>query len=282
MLKLGEVQKLMVVKRVDFGVYLAESRDAGEKDRVLLPIKQVPEGTEAGDTLEVFLYRDSMDRMIATVREPALVIGGLTRLQVKQVGKIGAFLDWGLEKDLLLPYAEQTYRVQVGDAVLVTLYIDKSSRLCATMNVYEALESGAPYGKGDSVSGTLYLISENFGGFVAVDDRYSALIPHKEMYGGAAGMKVGERVTARVVRVLEDGRLELAVRDKGYVQRNSDAETILALMEEKGGSLPFTDKASPAVILEATGMSKAQFKRAVGKLLKEGRVRIGEASIDKV
>ena len=130
MLNLGRKQKLTVVKKVEFGIYLGESREAGEKERVLLPAKQVPEGTKEGDILEVFLYRDSSDRMIATTREPKLTLGGLAVLEVVQAGKIGAFLDWGLEKDLMLPFREQTRRVQAGDQVLVSLYLDKSSRLC--------------------------------------------------------------------------------------------------------------------------------------------------------
>ena len=111
MLNLGRKQKLTVVKKVEFGIYLGESREAGEKERVLLPAKQVPEGTKEGDILEVFLYRDSSDRMIATTREPKLTLGGLAVLEVVQAGKIGAFLDWGLEKDLMLPFREQTRRV---------------------------------------------------------------------------------------------------------------------------------------------------------------------------
>ena len=132
MLNLGRKQKLTVVKKVEFGVYLGESMEAGEKERVLLPAKQVPEGTKEGDVLEVFLYRDSSDRMIATSREPKLTLGGLAVLKVAQTGKVGAFLDWGLEKDLLLPFREQTVKVRTGDQGLVSLYFDKCRRLCAT------------------------------------------------------------------------------------------------------------------------------------------------------
>ena len=136
MIELGKKQELTVIKRVEFGVYLGEQEDAEE--RVLLPKKQVPEGTEIGSKLTVFVYKDSKDRLISTTNEPKLELGGLAVLKVAQVGKIGAFLDWGLEKDLLLPFREQTRRVHEGQEVLVALYIDKSSRLCATMNVYGA------------------------------------------------------------------------------------------------------------------------------------------------
>ncbi|MBP1586593.1 MAG: S1 RNA-binding domain-containing protein [Lachnospiraceae bacterium] len=280
MIKTGYKQKLKVVKKVEFGVYLAEE-GSGEsaEERVLLPNSRVPEGTKIGSELEVFIYRDSEDRQIATLSEPALTIGGLARLKVVQVTKIGAFLSWGLEKDLFLPYAQQTYRVNEGDEILVTMYADKSDRLCAKMDVYKSLEDVSPYKKDDTVTGTLYLISNNFGAFVAVDDRYSALIPKKEMFGSAEKLVLGQKVTARVAKVMDDGRLQLAVRDKGYVQRNEDAEKIFALINESGGKIDFYDKSEPELIKERTGMSKNEFKRAVGKLLKEDRIDIGDGII---
>ena len=230
MIKTGYKQKLKVVKKVEFGIYLAEEGAGDSADeRVLLPNSRVPEGTKIGSELEVFIYRDSEDRQIATLAEPALTIGGLARLKVVQVTKIGAFLSWGLEKDLFLPYAQQTYKVSEGDEILVTMYADKSDRLCAKMDVYRSLEDVSPYKKDDTVTGTLYLISNNFGAFVAVDDRYSALIPKKEMFGSAEKLVPGQKVTARVAKVMDDGRLQLAVRDKGYIQRNEDADKILDL-----------------------------------------------------
>ncbi|MBP5553624.1 MAG: RNA-binding protein [Lachnospiraceae bacterium] len=280
MIKTGYLQKLTVVKKVDFGVYLAEDNSPeSEKERVLLPASRVPEGTQIGDKLDAFIYRDSEDRQIATLQVPKLVIGGLARLKVVQVTKIGAFLDWGLEKDLFLPYAQQTYKVQQGDEILVTMYADKSDRLCAKMDVYRSLEDRSDYKKDDIVVGTLYLISNNFGAFVAVDDKYSALIPKKEMFGSAEKLTAGMKITARVARVMDDGRLELAVRDKGYMQRNEDAEKIFEMLKAAGGKLDFYDKSDPELIREKTGMSKNEFKRAVGKLLKEDKIDIGEGTI---
>lgn len=278
MLKLGEMQKLVIIKKVEFGVYLAPSKEEAE-DRVLLPAKQVPADSEIGDELEVFLYRDSKDRMIATTNQPKLLMGNVAELTVVQVGKIGAFLDWGLEKDLLLPFKQQKKRVQQGESVLVSLYIDKSDRLCATMNVYENLRTDSPYRKEDKVSGRVYEISDNFGAFVAVDNIYSALIPKKELYGK---VEVGEDITARVVRVLDNGKLTLSIRDKAYLQIQKDAEEIWKLLDSYEGSLPFNDKASPEVIKYETGMSKNEFKRAVGHLLKEGKIVITERSIRRV
>lgn len=279
-LRLGEKQTLTVVKKVEFGVYLAPA--GAPEDKVLLPIKQVPAGTKIGDELEVFLYRDSNDRLIATTRTPKLVMGQVALLTVVQIGKVGAFLDWGLEKDLFLPFKQQTRKVKAGDEVLASLYIDKSGRLCATMNVYEQLRTDSPYKKDDKVTGRIYEISKNFGAFVAVDDCFSALIPKKELFGATDQPKIGEQVTARVVKVLEDGKLTLSIREKAYLQIQKDAEKIEKLLDSYEGALPFNDKVAPEVITYETGMSKNEFKRAVGHLLKEGKIQITEKSIRRI
>ena len=267
-MRLGEKQVLTVVKKVDFGVYLGS-----DEERVLLPKKQVPEEIEVGDPVEVFLYKDSSDRMIATTKEPKLTLGSLAVLEVVDVGRIGAFLDWGLEKDLLLPFKEQTTKVEKGDRCLVSLYIDKSGRLCATMKVYPLLRTDSPYKKDDTVRGTVYEISSDFGVFVAVDDRFSALIPRREVYGR---MYIGQQIEARVAAVKADGKLDLSVRGRIPEQMDADAQKIMDRIEKSGGGLPFTDKADPERIRDEFGMSKAAFKRAVGRLLKQGKVRIDE------
>ena len=179
---LGTKKTLMVVKEVEFGVYLGNSQE-----KVLLPKKQVPEGVEVGDPIEVFLYKDSSDRLIATTNEPKIMLGELAVLNVAATGGIGAFLDWGLEKDLLLPFREQTAPLKKGDQILVALYIDKSQRLCATMKVYERLRTDSPYKVDDQVEGIIYELSDNFGVFVAVDNLYSALIPKREAFGQLSG-----------------------------------------------------------------------------------------------
>lgn len=277
MLKLGEKQKLRVVKEVDFGVYLADEADTEE--RVLLPAKQVPSGTATGSEIEVFLYRDSKDRMIATTNEPLLKMGEVTRLKVADVNKYGAFLDWGLEKDLFLPFKQQTLRVRQGDTPLVSLYIDKSSRLCATMNVYHDLSTESPYQKDDRVTGYVYESSPEFGMFVAVDDKYSGLIPKKELYDD---VRIGDTVVCRVTAVREDGKLDLSIREKAYLQIEADARKILEVIDSFDGVLPFNDKASPEVIKREMQMSKNEFKRAVGHLLKNGKIEIKEKAIRRI
>lgn len=279
MIELGKKQTLTVVKTVEFGIYLAENRDADAKNRVLLPAKQVPQGTKEGDRLEVFIYKDSQDRLIATTREPVITVGHTALLKVRQVTKIGAFLDWGLEKDLLLPYHEQTVRVREGQECLVALYVDKSSRLCATMKVYPYLLKKSPYQTGDQVRGRVYQISDNFGVFVAVDDKFSALIPARE---AAGKYRPGTVLDLRVSEVKEDGKLNVSDRQKAYIQINEDAENVLQIIEEFAGVLPFDDKASPEVIKREFGLSKNAFKRAVGHLLKEGKVEIRDRRIYQV
>lgn len=274
MIQLGEIQVLQIAKKVEFGVYLYDGEN--QEERVLLPGKQAPEGAECGDEVEVFVYRDSKDRLIATTKRPKITLHGVARLRVAQVGKIGAFLDWGLEKDLLLPFKEQTKRVSAGEECLAALYIDKSNRLCATMNVYPYLKNNGSYKKDDRVSGTVYEISENFGAFVAVDDQYSGLIPKRELYGT---VRVGDTVNARVTAVKEDGKLDLSIREKAYLQIAADAEKVLKAIDSFDGALPFNDKASPEVIRREMQMSKNEFKRAVGNLLKTGKITITEKAI---
>lgn len=277
-MKLGEKQKLLVVKKVEFGIYLAEHE--ADETRVLLPLKQVPEGTGVGEELEVFLYKDSKDRLIATTKEPLLMLGGFAALEVKDVGKIGAFLDWGLEKDLFLPYKETVGKVKPGDRILVTLYIDKSRRLCASMKgICDLLLKDSPYQKGDVVSGRVYETGGNFGTFLAVDDRYSAMIPK---YEDCSHLKIGDVVQAKVSNVKPDGKLDLTLREKAYIQMDADAAKILQVIEEYAGVLPFNDKASPEVIQREVQMSKAAFKRAVGRLYKEHKIEIREKSIRKL
>lgn len=277
MLELGKKQRLTVLKETGSGLYLGETENPQET--VLLPGKEIPDGAKRYDTMEVFLYKDSRGRLIATRREPALQLGGLAVLQVAEVNKVGAFLKWGLDRDLLLPYKEQTRKVKAGESHLVALYIDKSGRLCATMNVYPYLDTDSPYHKDDAVRGVVYETSKTFGEFVAVDNRYSALIPRKD---AAAGYRIGDTIEARVTRVREDGKLELSTRKKAYLQMDDDAEHIMKVIEKFGGELPFSDKAAPEVIQRELGLSKSAFKRGVGRLFRERRVEITEHSIRKI
>ena len=272
MIKLGERQTLKCVKKTDFGIYLGDN----EGDKVLLPLKQVPEGMNIDDELDVFIYRDSSDRLIATVKQPYINLGNLAVLTVSEAANIGAFLDWGLEKDLLLPFKEQTCKVKAGNSYLVALYIDKSDRLAATMKVHKYLQNANKYDKDDVVRGIVYDINNDIGVFIAVDNEFYSIIPSKEEH---EQFYIGQNVEARVSDVREDGKLNLSIKKKAFMQMDEDAAMILKKIEEYDGVLPYNDKALPEVIQKDFGISKAAFKRAVGRLYKEGKIDIGEKSI---
>ena len=270
-MRLGYTQTLVAVKKTDFGLFLTDidkkddkTRDLG--DEVLLPKNQVTEDMRVGSEIEVFLYKDSEDRMIATRLVPYIKIGEIKKLKVKEVNKIGAFLDWGLPKDLLLPFKEQIYEIKPGDEILVTVYIDLSDRLCATMDLYSRLSLLPPYQKDDMVKGTVYQVHEQFGAYVAVDNKYSALVPKKELF---CELKPGDEIEARVLEVKEDGKLDLSLRQKAYVQMDADSALILDKLKQAGGSLPYHDKSNAEEIKEEFNLSKAAFKRAIGRLYKE-------------
>lgn len=277
MIELGKIQRLEVIRKTPIGVYLNSKNNKG--DDVLLPKSQVPQEIDTGDEIEVFVYKDSEDRTIATVKKPKLAIGELTMLKVAEVTGIGAFLDWGLEKDLFLPFREQVGKVMKGGTYLVGLYIDSSNRLCATMNVFNLLSSESPCKENDRVRGTIYSISKELGAFVAVENKYQGLIPVKELYGNYS---VGDNLEVRVKKVRKDGKLELSSRKEAYNEIEGDAQKIMDRLKSRGGTLPINDSSSPDYIKAELNMSKGAFKRAVGRLLKEGAVKITDQGIESM
>lgn len=277
MIELGKIQKLIIKRTTSIGAYLND-KNGKKDDDILLPKKQISEDMNIGDEIEVFVYRDSEDRKIATTKKPKLTIGELAILQVVEISKIGTFLDWGLEKDLFLPFKEQTAPVHKGKTYLVGLYVDKSERLCATMDVYNLLRSDSPYKENDKVQGIIYKIKEEIGALVAIDNKYYGLIPQSELYGS---YKSGDKIEGRVVKVREDGKLDISVRDKSYIQMDEDARIILGKLLLKGGELPFNDNSDPQLIKKEFNMSKRAFKRAIGKLLKEGKIKLTDKGIEE-
>ena len=273
MIQIGKKQCLNIVSRTDFGVYLGT-----KEEKVLLPVKQVPADVEIGDALTVFVYRDSQDRLIATTNTPKIELDRIARLKVAQTSQIGAFLDWGLEKDLFLPFKEQTYKVKPGDECLVVLYVDKSSRLCASMRrVYNYLVPADCYEKDSQVSGTVIEINPDYGAYVAIDDKYYGMIPNNELF---SKVNIGDRIEGRVVKVRDDGKLMIGLRKKAYLQMDDDSQFVLDEIKKRGGRLPFNDKASPELIKSQFNMGKNEFKRAVGRLFKERKIVINPDSIE--
>jgi predicted RNA-binding protein (virulence factor B family) len=269
--KIGETQTLAVDHLSKIGAFLTVP-DHPEKGTVLLPKREGGDGCRVSDQVPVFVYLDSEDRPIATARKPKIEMGQIRPLKVVSVTKIGAFLDWGLEKDLLLPYHEQTVRVQTGREYLVALYLDKTGRPCATMKVYERLKADAPYDVGDWVRGYIYNINPNVGAFVAVDYQYHGLIPRQNLN---RDLHIASQVRARVTEIRKrDHRLILSPHKQGYKMLNTDGAVVLKKLKAAGGFLPYGDKTAPAVINREFGLSKSAFKRAIGHLQKRGKLRI--------
>lgn len=277
MIELGKIQILEVVRESDFGVYLNAKEEKDEND-ILLPNKQVPEGTKIGDEIEVFVHRDTEDRLIATTHSPKLTLGKVAVLEVVEITNIGAFLDWGLQKDLFLPFKQQVGTVKKGDQVIVGLYIDKSDRLCATMKVYDVLNCQSPYKQNQTVTGLVYNIKEDLGVLVAVDHTFHGLIPTKEVFGT---YKVGDVIQVRVKKIRPDGKLELSARKQAYQQIEDDSQKLMKILEDRSGTLNLNDKSAPERIKAELNMSKASFKRAVGRLLKEGAITLTDTGIKK-
>ncbi len=308
-MKLGEWNILRIDRIKDVGAYLtdgkglectwkrSESAKAPEEVMdVLLPTRQIPEGLEIGDNVRVFLYRDSEDRIIATTHEPLITLGEIKKLKVKSVSDIGAFLDWGLSRDLFLPFKEQTVKVQQEKSYLVKLYIDKTGRLAASMKIASVLKPNDTFEKGDHVKGIVYNVKKDFGVFVALYNKaildengedekrnavitYSGLIHSSEVF---ENLYVGDEVTCRVVKAREDGKLDLAMRDEIPLQMEKDAEMVLDIIKSYGGKLPFNDKADAAIIKREFGLSKNAFKRAVGRLYKNKLIEISDDGITLV
>lgn len=275
MIELGKVQTLKVLRLTTVGAYMGIG-DEDERGGILMPKKYLNENAKAGDEIEVFVYRDSEDRLIATNLVPAVKVGEIGYLKVKETGSLGAFLEWGLEKDLLLPHREQQERPQKGRSVLVALYVDKSDRLCATTYVEKYLEARSPFKVEDKVSGLVYRISDALGVLVAVDNRYMGLIPKQEAIGS---FHKGDVVNCRVASVKEDGKLILSMKEKAHIQMDADAEQLMGILKKRNGFLDLNDDSDPELIRSTMKMSKRAFKRAVGRLLKEKLIEQNEKGI---
>ena len=265
MIRLGEVQNLKIKRFTSVGAYL--NVDESNENDVLLPKAQIPDGAKVGDTVEVMVYNDSRDRIIATMKKAKVQVGEMAHLMVVSQTKIGSFLDWGLEKDLFLPFAETVGSIEKGNEYLVGVYIDKSNRICATMKIKDMLSTDSPYKENDKVQGTIYSINRDIGAFVAVDDKYDGLIPKKELLGA---YQVGDSIEARVANIKEDGKLDLSLRDRSYIQMDKDSDIILSKLKEEAGFLPLNDNSPPEIIRKELNMSKSGFKRAIGRLYREG------------
>ncbi|MEB3012665.1 S1-like domain-containing RNA-binding protein [Parvimonas sp. D2] len=270
MYNLGEFQKLIIKRFKNNGAYIGLKDVKNEKLDILLPKKEVLETDKVDDEIEVFVYKDNQSRFVATRKKTKISLGKLETLEVMDISKIGAFLDWGLEKELFLPFKEQTMKLEKGRKYLVALYIDKSERLCATMKIRDYLTSDSPYKEGEWVEGIVYSIHKDYGAFVAVDKKYDAMIENKDIIGV---LEIGEPINFRISKVKKDGRLNLVLKNLSHVEINDNAEILFNIIKDRGGFLDLNDKSEPEKIKEICGMSKSSFKKAVGRLLKNKKIQ---------
>ena len=267
MIKIGKRQKLKIVNFSKVGAYL-DGGTEDSQDNILLPNNEL-EGKDLreGDEVEVLIYKDSEDRLTATFRITEALVGTIAKLEVVDINeKLGAFLNWGLMKDVLLPIGQQNCEVEIGKKYLVGLYEDSKGRVSATMKIYNFLLPCKDYEKNDAVTGTVYNINDEIGVFVAVDDRYFGLIPNSECF---KEYEVGDEFSGRVMRVREDGKLDLSPRAVISEQMDEDSKFILEKMILLKDAFKFNDSSSPEEIKDFFDMSKKAFKRAIGSLLKK-------------
>jgi len=265
---LGRITKLRVARFGAPGVYLETS------DReILLPNAEVPRDLKEGDELEVFVHHDSEDRPIATLRAPAVKLGEVAFLEVKDIAPFGAFVDWGLVKELLVPMAEQTYDVHVGERHPIGLIVDRSGRLAGTMRVSEMLRAKPRAKLGDWIEGEAWRNDPEIGVFVILEKTYVGLLPKTEPHG----LKRGARAKFRVVHVHDDGKIELSLRGASHDERDADGQKILDVLAREP-SLRVSDDSTPEEIRARFGLSKKAFKRAAGGLLKRGAIEMRDGA----
>lgn len=266
MLEIGKYNRLEVKKLSAIGAYLTS--DLGD---ILMPTKYVPEGLHPGEHIKVFIYLDSEDRLLATTLTPKAQVGEFAVLEVKDVTGVGAFLDWGLEKDLLVPFSEQPRPMEKGEKHLVRVYLDRSERIAASAKIGKFLETRSVNLKvGEEVQLTFYELG-NLGAKVIINGRYAGLLFKSELLGN---YQVGLTVKGYVGKIREDGKIDVTLRKGGTQDIAGGKATILRVLRDTGGFLPVGDKSSPQHISETFNMSKKSFKTAIGNLYKEGLIEI--------
>ncbi len=267
MILIGSYNQLSIVRKVDFGVYLSD----GESD-VLLPIRQVPPRAKQGDNLNVFVYTDSEDRPIATLNKPLAVAGDFALLKIVSISSFGAFADWGLEKDLLIPLSEQRYPLKEERSYVVRVVHDKiSNRVFGSTKLTKYLDPDTSKLKEGQKVEALFTHHTDDGTMAIIENRYQAGIFPDEVF---ERLRIGDRRSAFVKKIREDGRVSLSLSPQGYEAVVSQAPELVAMLKKSGGFLPYSDQTSPEVIRAVFGMSKGSFKKLVGLLLKEGKIEL--------
>ena len=272
-LRLGHYNRLEVIKELDFGLYL----NGYDGEEILIPRVYVPEGTQIGDFLEVFIYRDSEDRLIATTLKPYATVGEFAYLKVKDVSRLGVFLDWGLMKDLLVPFGEQTHKMGLGRSYLVYIYIDEESeRIVASAKLDKFLENdSSKFTEGQEVSLIPYEYTD-LGIKALIDKRVIGVIYKSEVFQDVI---LGEVTKGFIKKIRTDTKIDLALVRQGYDRIDNVKSQIYDLLVSKEGFLPYTDKTDSEIIYRDLQMSKKDFKKAIGGLYRDGKVKLKEDGV---
>lgn len=269
MADIGKINNLKVVKEVDFGVYL----DGGDHGEILLPKRYVPADYRIGDILSVFIYLDSEDRFIATTEKPYAVVGDFALLKVVAVESVGTFLDWGLPKDLLVPYSEQSSIMEKGKSYIVRIYVDENSnRIAATTRLDRYLDNNiGNYQAGQEVG--LFICNQTELGYKAIiNNSHWGMLYSNEVF---QSLQRGQKIKGYIKKVRNDNKIDLCLQKPGYEKVDEITERILTVLKKQGGFLPVTDKSSPEIISKLFGVSKKTYKKAIGAIYRKRLITIG-------
>lgn len=273
MIKIGKYNTLTVVKVVDFGVYL----DGEERGEILLPNEYVPQNCFPDDSLKVFIYFDSEDRIIATTETPEILVGEFAYMKVVSVSKTGAFLDWGLRKDLLVPFREQRVRMEEGRSYLVYAYVDEETdRIVATAKIEKYLDRTPPDYEPWQEVDVLIVRPTDLGYAVIVNHAHWGVIYRNEIF---QPLRIGQKLKAYIKEIRLDGKIDLVLQKPGYDQIVLLSQQILKKIRDNGGALDVSDKSSPEMIYQLFGCSKKNYKKAIGTLYKQGIIELQEEEI---
>ncbi len=272
-IKLGKFNTLDVVKEVEFGMYL----DGGEDGEILLPKRYVPDDCAIGQSLDVFIYLDNEERLVATTLSPLIQVGQFAYIRVAWVNEYGAFLEWGLMKDLFVPFREQKQKMQMGEKYIVYAYLDEESyRIVASAKIERFLsKEKAPYAEGDEIDALIWQKTD-LGFKVIVNNEYGGLLYDSEIF---TPLHTGMRVKAYIKQVREDGKIDLVLQKGGFEKIDDFSEVLLQYIKDEGGRIMLNDKSPAEEIYEAFGVSKKTFKKSVGDLYKRHLIVLADDSI---
>ena len=273
MIKIGKTNNLKVVKKVDFGLYL----DGGESGEILLPKRYVDESMEVGEELDVFIYCDSEDRLVATTEKPLIEVGEFGLLKAVEVNRVGAFMEWGLQKDLLVPFREQSQEIRVGGSYVVYAFLDNATkRIVGSTKLNKYVGNRIPrYSEGDTVD-ILAVHKTDLGYKVIVDNLFWGMIYNNDLFDP---LSPGDRIPAYVKTVREDGKIDVTLRERGGERVFQLANRIMGYLREAGGGMTLSDSSSPDEIKAVFQCSKKDFKKALGYLYKKGKILIADGGV---